>query len=392
MQNRPSRGAQPSPTPDSSTRSTASDKPAEPEPQLLPRLLARIGSGPDQVPPDRGIFREYLDLKIGTALVYVVPHRGEGTRRQQRGDPRRIRASTVHHVCWIIYGRANAAGIIQNFTEQAIAVDSHGLAPRTVADALAVIEGELHIVGRTRRGRRSRAVYALALGTLTWPEVVRRARRERHAGAQTALDFGGSAMHQARLPEPPSDDEPSSLSDDEPSSPRGLRTEGEVRTAAATGHLRRGDRNAVDGRSTQQQQHDDDNHGTTTTTNPPDAGRTDAGDGSGTRTCHDQEREHNRLEGLIAAVAARSRELREPFDENRAREAFTAGELTFGDLQARADELAAAIDAAGERAPARRRRGRGRDRPDLTDEEQRVYEASGGNPWAVQRYREEHDA
>ena len=43
------------------------------------------------------------------------------------------------------------------------------------------------------------------------------------------------------------------------------------------------------------------------------------------------------------------------------------------------------------RAPAsiaRRRRGQ-RNRPDLTDEEQRVYEASGGNPWAVRRFRED---
>ena len=37
---------------------------------------------------------------------------------------------------------------------------------------------------------------------------------------------------------------------------------------------------------------------------------------------------------------------------------------------------------------ARRRRGR-HNRPDLTDEEQRIYEASGGDPWAVRRYRED---
>lgn len=37
---------------------------------------------------------------------------------------------------------------------------------------------------------------------------------------------------------------------------------------------------------------------------------------------------------------------------------------------------------------ARRRRGR-HNRPDLTDEEQRIYEASGGDPWAVRRFRED---
>ena len=36
----------------------------------------------------------------------------------------------------------------------------------------------------------------------------------------------------------------------------------------------------------------------------------------------------------------------------------------------------------------RRRRGR-HNRPDLTDEEQRIYEASGGDSWAVRRFRED---
>ena len=39
---------------------------------------------------------------------------------------------------------------------------------------------------------------------------------------------------------------------------------------------------------------------------------------------------------------------------------------------------------------ARRRRGR-HNRPDLTDEEQRIYEASGGDPWAVRKFRADQD-
>ena len=369
---KPSPEVQSDPTADSTTT-----KPAEPEPQVLPRLLARIGSEPDRVPPDRGIFREYLDLKIGTGLVFAVPHRGEGTRRQQRGDPRRIRASTVHHVCWILYGRANAAGIIQDFTEQGIAADSHGLALRTVADALAVIEEELHIVGRTRRGRRSRAVYALALGTLTWPEVVRRARRERRqAGAPTALDFEGG-LRQPLLPEPPSDDEPSSLSDDGSSSPTGLRTEGGVRTAVAAGYPGVEDRADGAGRGPQQQQEEP--------TTPPADGRPDAGDEESRGAIQaTDDGTHRRLEGLIGAIAARSRELREPFDEEHTRVAFGAGELTLGCLQARADELQSALEA----GPPPRSRSRRTERPDLTDEEHHAWLAAGRDPAAVRRLRE----
>ena len=93
---------------------------------------------------------------------------------------------------------------------------------------------------------------------------------------------------------------------------------------------------------------------------------------------------HRRLEGLIGAIAARSRELREPFDEEHTREAFGAGELTLGCLQARADELESALEA----APRPRSRSHRTERPDLTDEEHHAWLASGRNPAAVRRLRE----
>ena len=108
-----------------------------------------------------------------------------------------------------------------------------------------------------------------------------------------------------------------------------------------------------------------------------------------------EEREHRRVEGLIAAVATRSRELHCRFDEAACREALTTGRLTVDQLQTRADELQDKLTSAGAERPAgssgnARRRGHGRyDRPDLTDEEQRIYQASGGDPWAVRRYRED---
>lgn len=104
-----------------------------------------------------------------------------------------------------------------------------------------------------------------------------------------------------------------------------------------------------------------------------------------------EEREHQRVEGLIAAIASRSRGLHIRFDEVACRQALASGELTVDQLQTRADELvsAEAEQPAGS-GGSTKRRGRGRyDRPDLTGEEQRIYQASGGDPWAVQRYRED---
>ena len=108
-----------------------------------------------------------------------------------------------------------------------------------------------------------------------------------------------------------------------------------------------------------------------------------------------EEQDHRRVEGLIAAIASRSRGLHRRFDEPACRQALATGELTVDQLQTRADELQAELTSAKAEQPtgssgSSRRRGRGRyDRADLTDEEQRIYEASGGDPWAVRRYRED---
>ena len=102
--------------------------------------------------------------------------------------------------------------------------------------------------------------------------------------------------------------------------------------------------------------------------------------------------DHRRVEGLIAAIASRSRGLHRRFDEPACRRALATGELTVDQLQTRADELQAELTSAkaGQPTGSSRRRGRGRyDRADLTDEEQRIYEVSGGDPWAVRRYRED---
>ena len=65
-----------------------------------------------------------------------------------------------------------------------------------------------------------------------------------------------------------------------------------------------------------------------------------------------EEREHQRVEGLIAAIAARSRGPHRRSDETVCREALVAGRVTVEDLQTQADEL-----------PRRARRGRGPSTP-----------------------------
>ena len=103
------------------------------------------------------------------------------------------------------------------------------------------------------------------------------------------------------------------------------------------------------------------------------------------------ERERRRRDGLVAAIAARSRQVGQPFDETACREHLEAGTLTVEQLQTHADELAAAaLPPAGQTRSARRRGRGGRyDRPDLSEDEEHVYRVSGGDPWAVARYRQE---
>ena len=169
---------------------------------------------------------------------------------------------------------------------------------------------------------------------------------------------------------------------------------------AAAKYGRRGDRGASDRPGNQQQQHEKLRPPTTTTpgARPPANGRTVAGDGEKGMGETTGERTRKRFKGLVATIAARTRVAGGSFndeDERRIVDSFTAGKLTLRDLQRRADELKAAIAAAPAAAtkpspaprPVRRRR-RG-ERPDLTDAEYVVWEASGRNPEAPRRYREE---
>ena len=62
-----------------------------------------------------------------------------------------------------------------------------------------------------------------------------------------------------------------------------------------------------------------------------------------------QQRQHDRIEGLISYLAVTSRALEHPFGEGRVREDLAAGRITVPDLQRQADELRAR---AGEAAAA----------------------------------------
>ena len=56
-----------------------------------------------------------------------------------------------------------------------------------------------------------------------------------------------------------------------------------------------------------------------------------------------QDRDQVRIDGLIPAIAVRARELGREYDEAEERRLVEAGEITVGDLQSHADELAAEI-------------------------------------------------
>ena len=287
------------------------DRADEPD-QLQLRFFAVVG-GMHSAPPERALWRELLDLAIGKAKTLSAP------------DGRVVSAAAAWAVGAAVYFRANSRGVVEGFSHDILAADCR-LDPRTARSALKVL-AFLRIVAfkagprRPQRGPRPRALH-MNLGGLDWPAVRHRAKREqaeqtdllprntRHGTlyldgntGRSARQFGGNTGR------------------------------GALYLDGNTGHHARPQR-AVSGRA--------DPAAVADLSSP--LARDDEQ--------QQQQRERRlgeRIEGLIAAIAARARKLGMFYDENDERRRLADGEIGIVELQALADKL-------GERIRVRQRR------------------------------------
>ena len=268
------------PTPDES--STYQKPPG----QLALRLFATVGNF-RRAPPERALFRELLALAIGEATTFRV---GEKT----------ISAAVVHHVGCTLYFRANAAGIIEDFSVRTLAADAH-LSERPFRLALHLFQQWHVLQGKRDHGRRRPATHRFNVGGLDWPAVRKRAAVARAEFAQQRLDLRESGPGDRTESECGPGDRTESGPGDRT---KGLQTEGLKEITAAVDPYR-ARRTTV---QRQQQQPE-----------PPSP---------------------KRINGLLAAIAVRSRDLGRAFDEAALRRQLVEGEIDVDGLQRRADELA----------------------------------------------------
>ena len=363
---------QPNPDPDSTTTGSPADNPQQissPH-QIRLALFERIGHF-RKAPPDRALWREATILVIQTV------------------DLGRLRVSRLilQHVMWGLYFLADAAGHVSGYTEQQLAV-AMCCSRREVQRVLRVVNGIA--VRCVRKNRRSAVEYHLNLGGMDWPTIRRRAALHRQPQPVTdgtqPLKLDLVAPASSGVPGTPLD-QPRAASGVPGTPPKGYYVGLRTSTAVAA-EYRGGDPGTTEHLDRQQQR-----ELPPPTTTPPTTPPTEEEPDAGTRDTIG-EREQRRFEGLMAAIAALTRASGGVFsaeDERELRQQFVDGQLSLGDLQRRADRLKASI--AGRAAVPRpvRRRHYG-ERPDLSDAEYVVWEASGRNPAAVERYRTQAEA
>ena len=130
--------------------------------QLRMRFFGVVGAF-KSTPPEKALWRVLLDLALGTV-----------TRFEYSGAT--IPASMVLLVGWVLYGRADAAGVVEGFSVKTLASDARANLSTTKA-ALTALR-RLHVVKMDRPKRRSPAVWRLNLGGLDWPAVRERVKRD----------------------------------------------------------------------------------------------------------------------------------------------------------------------------------------------------------------------
>ena len=285
--------------------------PEGPQQQLALQLFARVDAYAGR-PPERALWRELLDLGIGTTRTF-------------RAHNRTFSAATIHHVALALYFRANRAGIADVPNHQ-LAMDCR-LERYVITGALTVLRG-LAVVKTTRTNRRSSAIHVLNAGGLTWTTVRRRAAAA-HSNGSTAprLAFEAPLVADA-LPLSNNSNPPSGIPGiplNPPSGipgipPRATYKEGYVQGSPESSSRKFGAAAVPGGREFKQQQQE------------IAVGKTQEND-------HERRRLQTRTEGLIAVLATRSRRLELPFDEAKIRDEIQTGRLTVHDLQACADRL-----------------------------------------------------
>ena len=191
-------------------------RPDDPQ-QLELRLFERI----DQfrgVPPEKGLWRELLDVAIGTVETFTA-------------NGKTISAAFLHHVAWALFGRTNRAGVAQ-VTDQDLANDIRRPASRSRVTAALAVMRRLRISRPTRLNRRGARIHALNLGGLDWPAIRRRAATKKQpSGVHTTQLELPSGVHTTQ--------------------PEGVRTGGQIsESIAAVGTLRA---SSADRRQQQQQ-------------------------------------------------------------------------------------------------------------------------------------------
>ena len=311
------------------------------EPDQLPLRFFAIVGGMHSAPPERALWRELLALALGKAKTLSAP------------DGRSVSASVAWAVGAAVYFRANSRGVVEGFSHDMLAADCR-IDPRTARSALKVL-GFLRIVAfkagprRRQRGPRPRALH-MNLGGLDWPAVRRRAKLEQTEQADLlsrnsghhARQLDGNSGHHARQSDGIGGHHARQLDGNSGHHARLQRANPERApdlAVAAVGTPVGRESPAPDHRAEQQKQQETKTK-TSATTEPP-------------ASIGDDERRGRRVDGLLAVIAVRSRDLGEAFDERHDRRLLEAGELDVDALQERADALTRQLKAraAGENLP-----------------------------------------
>ena len=306
-------------------------------------------------PPETALWREVLDIALEDTKTYSA---GGHT----------IRAATVRYVALSVYMRANQAGIAP-VSKRTLAADCR-VQPYVISCALIVLR-RLHVVRTIRTSRRESSLHQLNVGGLAWPAVRARARAghkrkndDPEPAAPTLFSLHKDAPIGAAETVEPTERPPAEwyswnttqagrvvfheYHQAQRTEKRNVRAEPlvSVQENPIAAAVPEGEKIA------EQQQHQN-------------ASRNEEREQQFNREA--QQQPNRRIEGLISAIAVKSRKIGRRFDETTERRRLDAGETDVEALQRQADELAEEI----------------RNPPPLTDGPdlaQQLYERNGRWP------------